>query len=176
MIDHLTSPQQPHTPHSGILSWIASFSVALNQAYSPRSPLTPNMLATSNFVKQVHNGTVNNNPISDDITSETTPQMTSNKQVSFSSTNVNNSLDGSKIMPVNNSEMNQITTDFNGDSTTQHQGPDESSENKDEDSVDITISNVVSNFSVRCHLNLRQIATIGSNVVYRRDQSVSVLY
>ena len=44
-----------------------------------------------------------------------------------------------------------------------------------EDSVDITISNVVTNFSVRCHLNLRTIATNGSNVVYRRDQSVSPL-
>lgn len=42
-----------------------------------------------------------------------------------------------------------------------------------EESVDITISNVVSNFSVRCHLNLRQIATNGSNVVYKREQSVT---
>lgn len=49
--------------------------------------------------------------------------------------------------------------------------PDESQ--SPEDSVDITISNVVSHFSVRCHLNLRTIATNGSNVVYQREQSVS---
>lgn len=48
-------------------------------------------------------------------------------------------------------------------------------EENPEDSVDITISNVVSHFSVRCHLNLRTIATNGSNVVYQREQSVSVL-
>ena len=41
-----------------------------------------------------------------------------------------------------------------------------------EPEVDITISNVVSNFSVKCHLNLRQIASNGSNVVYKREQSV----
>jgi len=34
---------------------------------------------------------------------------------------------------------------------------------------------VVTNFSVRCHLNLRQIATHGSNVVYRRDQSIILM-
>lgn len=49
-------------------------------------------------------------------------------------------------------------------------------EENPEDSVDITISNVVSHFSVRCHLNLRTIATNGSNVVYQREQSVSVLF
>lgn len=51
----------------------------------------------------------------------------------------------------------------------------EMAEENPEDSVDITISNVVSHFSVRCHLNLRTIATNGSNVVYQREQSVSVL-
>lgn len=38
--------------------------------------------------------------------------------------------------------------------------------------VDIHISNVVCNFSTRCHLNLRQIATNGMNVEYRREQGV----
>ncbi|XP_015781157.1 TATA box-binding protein-like protein 1 [Tetranychus urticae] len=38
--------------------------------------------------------------------------------------------------------------------------------------VDIHISNVVCNFSTRCHLNLRQIATKGSNVVYKREQGM----
>ncbi|XP_017476560.1 PREDICTED: TATA box-binding protein-like protein 1 [Rhagoletis zephyria] len=51
--------------------------------------------------------------------------------------------------------------------------PDESQ--SPEDSVDITISNVVSHFSVRCHLNLRTIATNGSNVVYQREQSIILM-
>jgi len=51
----------------------------------------------------------------------------------------------------------------------------EEEEVTDEPEVDITISNVVSNFSVKCHLNLRQIASNGSNVVYKREQSVSYI-
>lgn len=38
--------------------------------------------------------------------------------------------------------------------------------------IDILIRNVVCNFSVRCHLNLREIALNGSNVEYRRENGV----
>ena len=38
--------------------------------------------------------------------------------------------------------------------------------------LDIIISNVVCSFSVRCHLNLREIALNGSNVEYRRENGV----
>lgn len=38
--------------------------------------------------------------------------------------------------------------------------------------LDIIISNVVCSFSVRCHLNLRQIALNGSNVEYRRENGL----
>ena len=51
-------------------------------------------------------------------------------------------------------------------------GHDATEETEPEVNLDISISNVVSNFSVRCHLNLRQIACNGSNVVYKREQSV----
>lgn len=40
--------------------------------------------------------------------------------------------------------------------------------------VDINISNVVCNFSTRCHLNLRTIATNGINVEYKREQGVCI--
>lgn len=39
--------------------------------------------------------------------------------------------------------------------------------------IDILIRNVVCNFSVRCHLNLREIALNGSNVEYRRENGVN---
>jgi len=39
--------------------------------------------------------------------------------------------------------------------------------------LDIVINNVVCNFSVKCHLNLREIALNGSNVEYRRETGVS---
>ncbi|XP_013786129.1 TATA box-binding protein-like protein 1, partial [Limulus polyphemus] len=38
--------------------------------------------------------------------------------------------------------------------------------------IDIVINNVVCNFNVRCHLNLRQIALTGSNVEYRRENGM----
>ncbi|XP_075525440.1 TATA box-binding protein-like 1 [Dermacentor variabilis] len=38
--------------------------------------------------------------------------------------------------------------------------------------IDIVINNVVCSFSVRCHLNLRQIALTASNVEYRRENGM----
>lgn len=38
--------------------------------------------------------------------------------------------------------------------------------------IDIVINNVVCSFSVRCHLNLRQIALRGANVEYRRENGM----
>lgn len=49
------------------------------------------------------------------------------------------------------------------------------SSNEDTPVLDIVINNVVCSFSVRCHLNLRQIALRGANVEYRRENGVSRL-
>lgn len=38
--------------------------------------------------------------------------------------------------------------------------------------IDIMINNVVCSFSVRCHLNLRQIALQGTNVEYRKENGM----
>ena len=38
--------------------------------------------------------------------------------------------------------------------------------------VDIVINNVVCSFSVRCHLNLKEIALSGSNVEYRKENGM----
>lgn len=46
-------------------------------------------------------------------------------------------------------------------------------EQEPEPEIDIVINNVVCSFSVRCHLNLRQIALSGVNVEYRREHGVS---
>ncbi|KAJ8679603.1 hypothetical protein QAD02_015390 [Eretmocerus hayati] len=43
---------------------------------------------------------------------------------------------------------------------------------EDKPELDIIISNVVCSFSVRCHLNLREIALNGSNVEYRRENGL----
>ncbi|XP_035233071.1 uncharacterized protein LOC118204882 [Stegodyphus dumicola] len=44
--------------------------------------------------------------------------------------------------------------------------------NEDTPVVNISISNVVCSFNVRCHLNLRQIALTGANVEYRRESGM----
>ena len=43
---------------------------------------------------------------------------------------------------------------------------------EEEPEVDIVINNVVCSFSVRCHLNLKEIALSGSNVEYRRENGM----
>jgi len=47
---------------------------------------------------------------------------------------------------------------------------EEEQESAEVDEVDIHISNIMCDFLTRCHLNLRQIANNGANVVYRREQ------
>jgi len=44
----------------------------------------------------------------------------------------------------------------------------------EEPEVDIVINNVVCSFNTRCHLNLKRVAVEGMNVIYKRDQGVSV--
>ena len=41
-----------------------------------------------------------------------------------------------------------------------------------EPEIEIAINNVVCSFSVRCHLNLRKVATEGMNVIYKRENGV----
>lgn len=45
-------------------------------------------------------------------------------------------------------------------------------ESEAEPEIDIVINNVVCSFSVRCHLNLRQIALKGMNVEYRKENGM----
>lgn len=45
-------------------------------------------------------------------------------------------------------------------------------ENVEEPEIDIVINNVVCSFSVRCHLNLREIALSGANVEYRKENGM----
>lgn len=42
----------------------------------------------------------------------------------------------------------------------------------EEPEIDIVINNVVCSFSVRCHLNLREIALSGANVEYRKENGM----
>ena len=40
--------------------------------------------------------------------------------------------------------------------------------------LDIVINNVVCSYSTKCHINLRRLATEGSNVIYKRENGVGV--
>ena len=50
--------------------------------------------------------------------------------------------------------------------------PDKEEPKDESPEVDIVINNVVCSFSVRCHLNLKEIALNGSNVEYRRENGM----
>lgn len=50
--------------------------------------------------------------------------------------------------------------------------PARSEEEEDTPEIDIMINNVVCSFSVKCHLNLRQIALNGVNVEFRRENGM----
>lgn len=51
-------------------------------------------------------------------------------------------------------------------------GEQEQQEPEPEPEIDIVINNVVCSFSVRCHLNLRDIALYGDNVEFRRENGM----
>lgn len=51
----------------------------------------------------------------------------------------------------------------------------DTAEEETQKEVDITINNVVSSFSVKCHLNLRDIAQRGANVEYRRENGMATM-
>jgi len=61
------------------------------------------------------------------------------------------------------------------DNQMEHEENGQSANSEEGESIDVTISNVVCNFSVNCHLNLKQIAQNGSNVEYKRDQGVVIM-
>ena len=48
--------------------------------------------------------------------------------------------------------------------------------NSQEPEIEIFVNNVVSSFSLGCPLNLRRIALNGVNVVFKRDQAVSICH
>ena len=76
------------------------------------------------------------------------------------------SLANGNIGHVEVSESNMAPESLSTTSTTEKPTEPEPPE------IDIVINNVVCSFSVRCHLNLRQIALTGANVEYRRENGV----
>ncbi|XP_075584842.1 uncharacterized protein LOC124498653 [Dermatophagoides farinae] len=155
------------------------------------------MIAASNFVanQPMHNGTTmvnnnnNNNNLSTTSSSNTTTTTSNNNNdnISFNEnvtiqTNYNSQLMENNDNYVNN--MNHHNNNHHIDDDNLNEDDDKNINNdniddnnlqQNEESVDITISNVVTNFNVRCHLNLRQLATRGSNVVYRRERSIVLM-
>ncbi|KAF7271356.1 hypothetical protein GWI33_015714 [Rhynchophorus ferrugineus] len=67
--------------------------------------------------------------------------------------------------PVNNSLKQDPTDYISGEQLVEAQ-------EEAEPEIDIVINNVVCSFSVRCHLNLREIALNGMNVEYRKENGM----
>lgn len=78
--------------------------------------------------------------------------------------------DGEENRPANGPHADSRPSNGHSDHSC-HSPPAEDEEESPE--IDIHVTNVVSDFGTRCHLNLRLIATTGSNVIYKREQGVS---
>nr|XP_027200204.1 TATA box-binding protein-like protein 1 [Dermatophagoides pteronyssinus] len=149
------------------------------------------MIAASNFVTNqppppppMHNSNNNNNNLSTSTSSsnQTSSNIFTNEQIMNNNNNDNdnylnhqNNLNNN----LNNNHQNNHHIDGNDGIVVEDNNivVEDSIvvEEQEEESVDINISNVVTNFNVRCHLNLRQLATRGSNVVYRRERSIVLM-
>lgn len=76
-----------------------------------------------------------------------------------------------------NEILTTTTTAINGSNQDTTNGSSSDSPTKEEPSgeVDIILNNVVCNFSVRCHLNLKQIAQTGCNVEYHKAMAMLIM-
>lgn len=86
----------------------------------------------------------------------------------------NNGIESLANGNINHVKVNEEHVE-SSDITTNSSTAGEISSEAEPPEIDIVINNVVCSFSVRCHLNLRQIALNGANVEYRRENGVCLL-
>lgn len=88
--------------------------------------------------------------------------------------------EGSTIEPIiQNGDGSSQESTSNLDSQIQAEEEVVKQEEDDDDDtpeIDIKISNVVSNFACQCHLNLKNVAMKGSNVIYKRNVGVRICF
>ena len=72
-------------------------------------------------------------------------------------------------------ELEPSSQEFEPSSSTAQESQEYQAQQVPEPEIVIAINNVVCSFAVRCHLNLRKVATEGVNVIYKREHGVSVL-
>lgn len=97
----------------------------------------------------------------------------SNKQNLNNKTNTNTQLDTNKTDPKTEKKTEPAAkTEPIVEQSTNDNNENNDDENEPEPEIDIVINNVVCSFSVRCHLNLREIALNGRNVEFRRENGM----
>lgn len=82
---------------------------------------------------------------------------------------------GMKPLPNGNGlvhQVDELAALTGGYACSQNQIEQQQLVEESEPEIDIVINNVVCSFSVRCHLNLRQIALNGMNVEYRKENGM----
>lgn len=117
-----------------------------------------------------------NHPTSTNVTanSSSTNVNTTNANPTPIATQLDNTNSGVIVSSANNVEQEVVVSsdtvpsenDGNGENVT------DAVEQEPEPEIDIVINNVVCSFSVRCHLNLREIALNGRNVEFRRENGM----
>lgn len=78
---------------------------------------------------------------------------------------------GHELSSMKTDELCEVKSDLCDENEQKYQSEIPSAATEEQE-VDIVINNVVCSFSVKCHLNLRQIALTGCHVEYRRENGV----
>lgn len=101
---------------------------------------------------------------------------TSTNIIANSSTNVNTTQANSAPIATQAANTNAVAEVLTSNAVTEvdgsHENATDAAEQEPEPEIDIVINNVVCSFSVRCHLNLREIALNGRNVEFRRENGM----
>lgn len=149
---------------------------AANQIFSKTNQTTTNTTTTTSAIRTeaIKSEAIVNSASSIDskaATTNTNIQTSTNNTIT--TTHVNDTISKEtyeNTPPPNRTTRNDQPADKNATATTINDNNDDETEPEPE--IDIVINNVVCSFSVRCHLNLREIALNGRNVEFRRENGM----
>merc|ERR1719457_260889 len=181
-------PVQPSPIYSNHLSQSLSLQQQLNQTQPPQKqePL-PYTTSSSVAASSQAAAAASSQSIINTATAATTSVQNGSGEFMFvdvkpklepstsqSTSSISNQYTGNSNGPIQSSNGQELATVAGTSVATKADITQEQAQPKqdEEPEMDIFINNVVCSFSVRCHLNLKEIALSGSNVEYRRENGM----
>lgn len=138
----------------------------VNDIHMYRSSISSLQSSSSSSLSPLASTIVNNTTLSSPVVSYAT--------ATTHTTTTSLSCDQNIIMTENEiiTEENLVNNGNSNETDSNVQNMEEEETEQPQEEVDIVINNVVCSFSVRCHLNLRDIALNGFNVEFRRENGM----